>query len=225
LRTIDFHAVLFDLDGTLLDTLADIANSVNAALTRLGFPPHPVDAYRHFVGDGSDCLVRRVLPEDHRDNETRKKCREAIMDEYAQCWAENSGPYPGIPELLRELEKRGVPKAVLSNKHDDFTKMTVAKLLPGFSFHIVRGAQRSIPLKPNPTAALRIAEELHVPPARFLYVGDTNTDMQTAKAAGMFGAGALWGFRSAEELAANGAKALLKVPEDVLCLLCTKSPD
>lgn len=225
MRTIDFHAVLFDLDGTLLDTLADIANAANAALTRLGFPTHPVDAYRHFVGDGSDCLVRRVLPERHRDVETLRKCHEAIIDEYAARWAENTRPYPGIPELLRELDERGVPKAVLSNKRDDFTKMTVAKLLPGFSFHIVRGAQPSIPLKPDPTAALRIAGELHTPPARFLYIGDTNTDMQTAKAAGMFGAGALWGFRSAEELAANGAKALLRSPEDVLCLLDPQSAD
>jgi len=217
--------VLFDLDGTLLDTLADIANAANAALTRLGFPTHPVDAYRHFVGDGSDCLVRRVLPEDVRDSETRKQCHAAIMDEYARRWAENTRPYPGIPGLLRELDERGIPKAVLSNKRDDFTKMTVAKLLPDFSFHIVRGAQPSVPVKPDPAAALRIAEELHILPARFLYIGDTNTDMRTASAAGMFGAGALWGFRSADELAANGAKALLRAPEDVLCLLDSQSAD
>ena len=225
MRTIDFHAILFDLDGTLLDTLADIANSANAALLQLGFPTHPVDAYRYFVGDGSDCLVRRILPECRRDGEILKACREAILAEYAQRWAENTRPYPGIPELLGELEKRGIPKVVLSNKRDDFTKMTVATLLPNFSFEIVRGALPSIPVKPNPTAALQIAEQLLIPPGEFLYLGDTNTDMQTASAAGMFGAGVLWGFRSAEELRANGAKALLRTPEEVLDLLDSERVD
>ncbi|MFC1633542.1 HAD family hydrolase [Planctomycetota bacterium] len=217
--------MLFDLDGTLLDTLADIANSANAALVRLGFPTHPVDAYRYFVGDGSDCLIRRVLPEDYRDELTVKKCHKVALDEYAKRWAENTQPYPGILELLSELEKRGVPKAVLSNKHDNFTKIIVEKLLPGTSFHIVRGALPSVPIKPDPTAALQIAEEMNIPPARFLYLGDTNTDMQTATAAGMFGAGVLWGFRTAEELTAHGAKALLKTPDEVLNLLDMPSVD
>ena len=141
------------------------------------------------------------------------------MDEYDRRWAENTRPYPGIPELLSELEKRSVLKVVLSNKRDDFTKLTVKKLLPGFSFDIVRGARASIPVKPDPAGALQIAEDLRVPPERFLYLGYTNTDMQTAKAARMFGAGVLWGFRTAEELLANGAKILLRAPEDVLSLL------
>lgn len=225
IENIEFRAILFDLDGTLLDTLADIANSANAALIRLGFPTHPVDAYRYFVGDGSDCLVRRILPESHRVGDVLKKCHETIMDEYTRRWAENTRPYPGIPELLTELEKRSIPRVVLSNKHDDFTKLTVAKLLPGFSFNIVRGAQPSVPVKPDPTGALQIAEELHIPPERFLYLGDTNTDMQTARAAGMFGVGVLWGFRTAEELIASGAKALVKAPQDVLNLLDPGSAD
>lgn len=219
MRTIDFCAILFDLDGTLLDTLTDIADSANAALTQLGFPTHPVEAYRYYVGDGSDCLIRRVLPKAHSDEETVKKCHQVTLDEYTQRWAVNTRPYPGIVELLSELEKRGIPKAILSNKHDHFTQMTVARLLPEHSFHIVRGALPSVPIKPDPTAALQIAGEMNISPSRFLYLGDTNTDMQTAKAAGMFAAGVLWGFRSAEELAANGAKILLKTPDDVLNLL------
>lgn len=222
MRTIDIHAILFDLDGTLLDTLTDIANSTNAALIQLGFPTHPVEAYRYFVGDGSECLIRRVLPKDHSDDMTVKMCHEAVLDEYAQRWWENTHPYPGILELLSELDKRGIPKAVLSNKHDDFTKIIVAKLLPGYSFHIVRGALPSVPVKPDPTSAFKIAEQMNIAPTRFLYLGDTNTDMQTARAAGMFGAGVLWGFRTAEELTAHGAKILLRTPKDVLSLLDSK---
>jgi phosphoglycolate phosphatase len=219
LTKIRFQAILFDLDGTLLDTLTDIANATNAALTRLGFPTHPRDAYRYFLGGGMDCLVRRAVPERRHDSETLKKCHEAIIDEYRSHWAENTRPYPGITELLAELDKRGVVKVVLSNKPDDFTKKTVEKLLSGFHFKIIRGAKAGVPVKPDPTAAIRIAEELDMPPGRFIYLGDTDTDMQTAHAAGMFAAGALWGFRTAEELSANGAQALFDTPLDLLSLL------
>ena len=181
-----------------------------------------MEAYRYFVGDGSECLVRRILPEGHRDGETLKRCHETILDEYTHRWAENTRPYPGIPELLIALEQRHIPMAVLSNKHDDFTKLTTARLLPDISFQIVRGALPSVPVKPDPTAALQMAEQMNVSPERFLYLGDTNTDMQTAQAAGMFGVGALWGFRSAEELTANGAQALVRNPKDVLDILNTK---
>ncbi len=225
MRTIDFHAILFDLDGTLLDTLTDIANSANAALVKLGFPAHPVDAYRYFVGDGSECLVRRALPEGYRNSEMIKTCHEVILDEYAKRWSEHTKPYPGIPELLGELDKRGIPKAVLSNKLDEFTKLIVAQMLPEFSFQIVQGARSSVPVKPDPTAALQIADEMHLQPEQFLYLGDTNTDMQTAKAAGMYGVGVLWGFRTAEELKTSGAQALLKTPKDTLILLDIESTD
>ncbi len=148
-----------------------------------------------------------------------------ILDEYTRRWAENTHPYPGIPELLRALEQRNIPKVVLSNKHDEFTQLIVARLLKGFSFQIVRGALPSVPVKPDPTSALQIARQMDIPPGRFLYLGDTNTDMKTAQAAGMFGVGVLWGFRTAEELTASGAQALAKTPEDVLNLLDAKPAD
>lgn len=214
-----FQAILFDLDGTLLDTLADIANATNAALIRLGFPTHPRDAYRYFLGGGMDYLVRRAIPEGFNDTETLKKCHEAIIDEYRSRWAQNTRPYPGIAELLAELDKRGIVKAVLSNKPDDFTKRTVEKLLSDSHFDIIRGAKPEVPLKPDPTSATQIAAELDLPAGRFIYLGDSDTDMQTARAAGMFGAGALWGFRTAEELSAYGAQVLLKAPQEVLNLL------
>lgn len=202
----------------MLDTLADLANSMNAVLTRFGLPTHPTDSYRYFVGEGLDCLVRHVLPKDHLDDETVSKSLATMQDEYSKHWADNTKPYPGIPELLCALQKRKIPTAILSNKPDEFTRIMVEKLLPDWSFRIVRGAKPSMPKKPDPAAALDIARELHIPPCRFLYLGDSNIDMQTANSAGMYAAGALWGFRTAEELLANGAKTLIENPQDVLKL-------
>lgn len=219
---IEFQAVIFDLDGTLLDTLADIAHAANAGLRELGFPTHPVESYRRFVGDGAGCLALRVMPEDHHDDETVQRCREIIAAEYAKCWADNTRPYPGVPELLAELHERRIPMAVLSNKPHESTRMVVEGYFPGHHFRIVRGAVPSVPIKPNPAGALQIAEELDILPGRFVYLGDTDTDMRTAVSAGMFPAGALWGFRNAEELTASGAKVLLNNPLEVLNLFGKK---
>jgi len=212
---IDFQAVLFDLDGTLLDTLADIACAANAGLRELGFPTHPVESYRRFVGDGAGSLALRIMPEGHQDDETVERCSQIIAAKYAKCWADNTKPYPGIPELLAELKARGVPMAVLSNKPHESTRTVIEGYFPDHYFQVVRGSLPSVPIKPNPAGALQIAKELDILPERFVYLGDTDTDMQTAVAAGMFPAGALWGFRTAEELTENGAKVLLKTPKEV----------
>jgi len=217
-NTIEFHAILFDVDGTLLDTLADIAGAANAGLKQLGFPTHPIESYRRFVGDGAGCLARRVLPDDRQDDETVDRCRKVIAAEYAKCWADNTKPYPGVPEMLAELEARGIPMTMLSNKPHNATKTVVEGFFPDYHFRVVRGALPSVPVKPDPAGALQIAEELDIPPGRFVYLGDTDTDMRTAVAAGMFAAGALWGFRTAEELIANGAKVLVKTPQEVMNL-------
>ncbi len=192
---------------------------MNTVLTRFGFPTHPLDSYRYFVGDGMDALVRRTLPKDHLDDRTVSKSLAAVKDEYQRHWPDSTIPYPGIPQLLSALEKLGIPKAVLSNKPDEFAQIMVEKLLPNWSFRIVRGARPSAPKKPDPAAAIQIADELKIPPHKFLYLGDTNTDMWTANAAGMYAVCALWGFRSAEELKASGSKALVETPQDVLNLL------
>lgn len=196
---------------------------MNAVLTRLGFPTHPTDCYRYFVGEGTEQLIKAALPDNHLDERTVSDCLTAMQDEYGKRWAENTKPYPGIGELLSAVEKLSLPMAVLSNKPDGFTQLTVAKLLPDFSFEIVRGARPSVPRKPDPTAALQIAEELSIEPQQFLYLGDTNTDMQTANLAGMYAVGVLWGFRTAHELASAGAKVLAQKPLDVLNLLQTIS--
>jgi phosphoglycolate phosphatase len=195
--------------------LTDIAHAANAGLKQLGFPTHPVESYKRFVGDGAGCLARRVMPEDHQDDQTVERCREIIAAEYAKCWADNTRLYPGAPELLAELHERGIPMAVLSNKPHESTRMVVEGYFPDHYFQVVRGSLPSVPIKPNPAGALQIAEELDILPERFVYLGDTDTDMRTAVAAGMFPAGALWGFRTAEELIENGAKILLKTPEEV----------
>ena len=211
--------MLFDLDGTLLDTLEDLADSMNAALRQLGFPPHPLEPYKYFVGDGVVNLVARALPEGHRDETTVARAVEMMRSIYGEHWADKTRPYPGVPELLDALVERGVKMAVLSNKPNDSTQLCVAKLLPNWRFDAVIGQSKTIPPKPDPSGVREIVARLGVPVEQFLYLGDTNTDMQTANAAGMFPVGALWGFRPAEELREAGARVLIERPGDLLGLL------
>lgn len=189
---------------------------MNTVLSRFGFPTHPANSYRYFVGQGVDYLVRCTLPKNHLDDKTVNKSLVALQDEYSKHWADNTKPYPGIPEMLSSLRRRKIPMAVLSNKPDNFTKIMIEKLLPDWSFHTVRGAKPSVPKKPDPAAALDIAREFQIPATRFLYLGDSDIDMLTANSAGMYAAGALWGFRTADELLTNGAKILVENPQDVL---------
>ena len=211
-----YKAVLFDLDGTLLDTLKDLADATNAALAELGLPGHPLEAYKQFVGDGLENLVRRAMRQEPLDEALLARGIELTRHEYAGRWAEKTRPYPGIPDLLDGLGRRGIPMAVFSNKPDEFTRLCVTRLLAGWHFLAVQGATPELPRKPDPRGALAIAARMGVAPREVLYLGDTNTDMQTAVAAGMFPVGALWGFRTADELLAAGAAALAKTPTDVL---------
>lgn len=214
-----FRAIIFDLDGTLLDTLKGIADSMNAILVRMGFPTHPVDDYRHLVGDGRGNMIERALPVDHRDDRTLAECSEIIAEEYSRFWPESTKVYDGIPELLNDLQQRKVPMAILSNKPDNFTQIMVKEFLADYNFTLIRGAVDDVPSKPDPASALQIAEDLEIEPEQIIFLGDTNTDMWTAKAAGMYAAGALWGFRDAEELLQCGAKTLIEKPNDLLTLL------
>lgn len=211
------RAVLFDLDGTLADTLADLANATNWALTQIGCPTHPLDKYRHMVGDGARQLCARALPP-HRQ-ELLEDVLGLMRNRYALHWADETRLYPGIAELVPALVQRRYKLAVLSNKPDDFTRQVVAHYFQPNPFHAVRGQRPGGPLKPDPTAALEIARQLDVPAPEWLYLGDTNTDMRTAGAAGMFPVGVLWGFRDRKELSESGARALVERPEQVLTLL------
>ena len=211
--------VLFDLDGTLVDSLIDLADSMNRVLSRQGLPAHPAEAYRYFVGDGITKLVQRALPAEAQQQDIIQDCVQKMRQEYALHWADTTRPYPGIAELLDTLASLGIQMAILSNKPDALTQEVVRTLLPQWDFAAVAGAREPFPRKPDPTGALRIANLLQREPADFLYLGDTNTDMQTARAAKMFAIGALWGFRTADELKENGAQALISVPIELCALL------
>jgi phosphoglycolate phosphatase len=214
-----YKAVLFDLDGTLLDTLTDLADATNHALRSLGFPEHPRESFRYFVGDGVETLIQRVLPGNRCDAATMAECASLMRREYGQGWAATTRPYNGIPELLDSLTSRGIPMAILSNKPDEFTRLCVSQFLPGWQFAAVLGAGTLFSRKPDPAGAREIARRLGVAPGEVVYLGDTNTDMQTAVAVGMFPVGALWGFRTADELTASGAQALAERPLDLLLII------
>ena len=214
-----FAAAVFDLDGTLLDTLADLADSTNAALAAAGHPLHPIDAYRYFIGNGIENLVRCALPATARDDASVARAKAAMEAEYSRRWRDKTQPYAGVPELLDALSERCMPMAILSNKPQAFTRLTVDALLPRWSFHPVCGAQPDVPRKPDPAAALYIAAALGHSPEECLYLGDTDTDMQTATRAGMYALGATWGFRSGDELRQSGARDLLDAPLDLLNFL------
>jgi phosphoglycolate phosphatase len=212
-----YRAVLFDLDGTLLDTLRDLADSMNRVLAGMGYPIHDTKKYQYFVGDGMEMLAHSALPPG-TSNETTAQCVSFMKEEYGKHWADKTHPYKGIPELLESLVGRDVKMTILSNKPDDLTRVVVNKLLPQWRFKAVVGARAGIPKKPDPTMALEIANNLNILPSEFLYLGDTDTDMKTANAAGMYSVGALWGFRTADELTKAGAKTLIKNPMELMKL-------
>lgn len=209
------RAVFFDLDGTLLDTLEDIADAVNAALASMGAPAHEVQAYRRLVGSGVGTLAHQALPQGSRDAATAAECQARLIREYGSRWDAKTRPYPGVPELLDALSERGLPLAILSNKPDAFTKRMAEKMLGAWRWAAVEGARDGVPVKPDPTLALEAAGTVGLPPSSIIYVGDSGTDVHTARAAGMIPAGALWGFRP-WELEESGIPILLDHPLDLL---------
>lgn len=215
------HAILFDLDGTLLDTLRDLADSGNEVLRGRGFPPHPLEAFRHFVGHGMDQLVRNIFPEGQRPVGEAEIA--AVLAEYRAAytrnWQRTTVPYPGIPELLDALVAQGLPIGVVSNKAHDFTCQCVETFLAPWSWDVILGHREGQPRKPDPAGALEAAASLGVAPRDCLFVGDSDVDMQTACRAGMKAVGVAWGFRSVGELKAAGAETILDRPLDLLALI------
>jgi phosphoglycolate phosphatase len=209
-----FEAVLFDLDGTLLDSIEDLTDSMNIVLDGFGFPGHDAEACKNFVGDGVEMFALRALPENRRDEATVAQCAAEMRAEYRKRWSLKTRPYDGIPELLDDLTLRNLKLAVLSNKPEKSTREIVAELLSKWQFYPVAGARPA-----DPILAIEISQQLRVPADKFLYLGDTGTDMKTARGAGMFPVGALWGFRTAEELKDTGAKVLVAHPSEVLQFL------
>jgi len=211
-----FDAVIFDLDGTLLDTIEDIADSMNITLSRFGFPVHEKKKYLEFVGEGLEALAQKALPADARNGETLARCVEAMKKEYAGRWSNTSRPYPGVPELLDSLSCRRVKLSVLSNKADVFTKQMVETLLDKWRFVEVRGLSDDCPRKPDPCGALLCAERMQVDPESCIFLGDSGIDMETGIRAGMFPVGALWGYQNRSILHSKGAKVVLEDPRELI---------
>jgi phosphoglycolate phosphatase len=211
-----YAGVVFDLDGTLLDTLRDIADAANAVLAAQGFPTHDLEAYRYFVGEGVAQLYRYLLPPENHTDAWIERCGVLFRESYERHWNVHTAAYPGVEELLQQLCARSVRLAVLSNKPDVFTKKCVARYLAQYPFAVVLGQRDGVPRKPDPTAALEIARSLELSPADCVYLGDTGIDMQTAVRAGMLAVGAQWGFRPAEELLRHGAQAIIGSPGELL---------
>lgn len=211
-----FEAVIFDLDGTLLNSLEGIGDAMNILLQRLGYPTHPLETYKYLVGEGIIQLVKRALPEDKGNLHDPGQLVIDYRAIYDTTWPQRSPPYEGIPELLDALSGKNIKAAVLSNKSDDFTKRMVSKLLPHWTFEVVKGVRPGGPRKPDPAAALQIAEITGIAPGKTVFMGDSDVDMQTAVNADMYPVGVQWGFREAGELIANGAKKLIEHPLGLL---------
>ncbi len=213
------QGIIFDLDGTLLNTLYDLGSSVNTVLRRHGFPVHDISDYRYFIGKGFASLIARALPETERTEENIAPCLAEFQEEYEHNWRKNSFPYEGIPELLTSLEQKNIKMGILSNKQDEFTQKFVQEFLPAHRFAAVFGRREHVPPKPDPAGALEIARIFCLSPPEILFVGDSAVDMQTAVAAGMCPAGVSWGFRSPEELMQSGCTRIISHPSELLCLL------
>ncbi len=214
-----FKAVIFDLDGTLLDTLGDLAAAANRMLDSYGYPTHPIDGYRYFVGDGAAMLVHRILPPAVRSKETEKRCLASFLDDYRQHWRDRTCLYPGITDMLDALTARHIRMAVLSNKPHEMTVQCVEHFLSRWSFDTVLGQRPEVPKKPDPAGALETMHRMDLAPSAFIYMGDTAIDMKTARKAGMFAVGVRWGFRPADELQSGGAHILIEQPLDIISYL------
>lgn len=208
--------VIFDLDGTLIDSLGDIGDAMNAVLRELGHPIHPRDNYRFLVGDGLDILVRRALPPEIVEKANIDEVVGLTRREYSKRWTDTTRPFPGIPELLGELRSQDITLAVLSNKPDFATRAIVDELFADHSFAVVRGARDDVPLKPDPTAFATIISDLGIPARQTVFVGDTAVDMETGVNAGALTVGVTWGFREADELVAHGADHIVHRPLEIL---------
>ncbi|MGN0642199.1 MAG: HAD family hydrolase [Huintestinicola sp.] len=209
-----YKLVIFDLDGTLVDSLGDLADATNAALKKHGYPQHDTDKYRYFVGDGVPMLIERALPEDSRSPEIIAAVKADFDTVYNSAYNVKTRPYDGIPELIDRLRSKGVLTAVASNKPDNFTRLIVTGMF-GDAFDFVSGKREGVPKKPDPQIAHYIMETLGVSPEQTLFAGDSSVDMLTASNAGIDSVGCTWGFRTRAELEENHAVYIADKPSDI----------
>lgn len=220
-RTGMYKACIFDLDGTLADTVESIANVANQILERFGAPAQPVEDYKYHAGDGGNALMERCMKAARADMSHLEEGQRLYREIFAENPLYKVTVFDGMKETLEELKRRGVKLAVLSNKPHEAACLAVTGLFGTDTFEVIQGLEVGMKKKPDPSGALKIAKKLQVEPSECMYVGDTNTDMKTGKAAGMYTIGVLWGFRDRKELEENHAdeiidhpKALLKIQEE-----------
>lgn len=213
---IKYKAVIFDLDGTLVDTILDIANSMNRVLQSMKLPSHDLSKYYYFVGAGMKELCKRALPENMQDEENVLKFRQLFNQDYNENWHNETKAYQGICELLMYLQQNDKQIAILSNKPEKFCQLFVDYYFPKVDFALVKGNVDHIPPKPDPAGGEIIINNLGLKAEDIFFVGDSDIDMQTAKNCGFTGIGAEWGFRTKKELVEAGAKLTFTKPSDLL---------
>ncbi len=212
----NYKAVVFDLDGTLVDSAADLGNAVNRVLETHGFPVHGIPRYQDFIGNGAEMMVKRALPEKNRGEVILKECLSEFMNDYHKNFNVDTVLYDGVPELLDHLSDKSIILTLLTNKPEDITFKLNESLLSKWDFRVVMGSSEGIPKKPDPTGARLLLEKIGIPGSQTVYFGDSGIDMKTAISAGMVPVGVLWGFREKEELENDGAKYIIEKPLDIL---------
>ena len=213
------QAVFFDLDGTLIDSLADLAEAVNRMLDDRGYPRRDPGLFNEFVGDGVLKLVQRAVPDEVRDEATVKACVDGYLAHYQDLWHDRTQPYAGIVETLAALRAQGLKLGVISNKPHRFTVLCCDHFFGPDVFDGVLGQRPDVPRKPDPAGAFELAGRLGVHVSRCAYVGDSGVDMKFGVNSGMRRIGVRWGFRSEQELRDNGAEAMVSKAQDIVRLV------
>ena len=212
------NAVLFDLDGTLANSLVDLACATNYAIKRFGFPERETECYKYFAGDGMPKMIERALPEIFNKTETVNKILPVFLEYYGEHYCDTTRPYDGAVELIDALRSRKIKVAVVTNKSQPMADKVVMKLY-GDRFDLILGKRGDIPAKPDPTVALMAMNTLRVEPDECVFVGDSKMDVMTGVNSGAYPFGVLWGFRKEDELIAGGAKSIIKKPEELLAII------
>jgi phosphoglycolate phosphatase len=213
-----FKGIIFDLDGTLVNSLEDISDAMNTVLTGLNYPTHTYDAYQYFIGSGLRNTVSMALPALNKTEDQIEACFQSMVKGYSETCTVKTKPYEGIPELLKQLSSANIKIAVFSNKADKLTKKIIAEIFPDY-FNTAVGLSTEALKKPNPFEAIEISKKWNLSPEEIIFIGDSDIDMQTAVNANMFPVGVSWGYRTEEELKNSGAKVVINTPLELLSIL------
>jgi phosphoglycolate phosphatase len=213
-----FKGIIFDLDGTLVNSLEDISDAMNTVLTGLNYPTHTYDAYQYFIGSGLRNTVSMALPALNKTEDQIEACFQSMVKGYSETCTVKTKPYEGITELLKQLSSANIKMAVFSNKADKLTKKIIAEIFPDY-FNAAVGLSTEALKKPNPFEAIEISKKWNLSPEEIIFIGDSDIDMQTAVNANMFPVGVSWGYRTEEELKNSGAKVVINTPLELLSIL------